>query len=76
MSRSRLLTLSLVLPFVAVASFAYAGPRDMPAPAVKSAPAATDAYAQVRKGPAPVNTVQPGWPRYSGGPKGITSYGK
>jgi hypothetical protein len=76
MSRSRLLTLSLVLPFVAVASLAYAGPRDMPAPAVKSVPVPADAYAQVGKGRAPVNAVQPSWPRYSGGPKGITSYGK
>ncbi len=76
MSRSRLLTLALVLPFVVASSFATAGPRDMPAPAIKSAPAATDAYAQVRKGSAPMNTVQPAWPRYSGGAKGITSYGK
>jgi len=76
MSRSHVLILALVLPFLAVTSLAYAGPRDMPAPAVKSAPAATDAFAQVPRGPAPVNTVQPAWPRYNGGPKGITSYAK
>ena len=77
MSSSRLLALSLVLPFVAVSSLAYAGPRDFPTtPAVKSAPAATDAYARVGRSPPPVNNVQSAWPRYSGGPKGIASYSR
>jgi hypothetical protein len=76
MSKSRLLSIGLVLPFMTV-SVAFAGPRDFPVtPAVKSAPAAVDAYAQVGKTAAPSNNVQAAWPRYSGGPKGIATYSK
>ena len=79
MSRTRLLTIAVVLSFVAASSLAHAGPRNTdasfwPAPKASSS-AAIDAYAQVPNGRkvAPKAT-NPLGPHYSGGPKGISTF--